>query len=135
MGHTMLFRSKSRRERAIGQAEDLVHQGREKGESFLQRVPEMRGHLEELREQAQTMLRAIEDLREQAEPAIEEGKESAAHAAQAFELAAQVSPGRGRSKRRFMLVGLLLVGGGAAYFMWSRRERQPTDPDGDATTM
>lgn len=130
MGHIMWFRSKNRRERAIGHAEDLVHQGREKGESLLHRVPEMRGHLEELREQAQTMLRAIEDLREQAEPAVEEGKESATHAAIA--LAAQVSPRRGRSKRRFLVVGLLVVGGGVAYFMWKRRDQHRTDPSGEA---
>lgn len=141
----MLFRSKSRRERAMGQAEHLVHLGRESGETLRHAVPVARDRLEEFREQAQGLLYRIEDMREQAQPAIDEGKksaqdakQSAAHAASAVALASEISPKRSRSKLPFVLVVLLLLGV-AARFWWKRRDGQGGDstyrPEPPATDL
>lgn len=110
----------------MGQAEHLVHLGREGRDSLRDAVPVARDRLGELREQAQAVLHGIEEIREQAQPAIEEGKKSAAHGASAVSLASQISPKRSRKKFPLFLVVLLGVGG-AAYSWWNRRERQRGD--------
>ena len=121
-----LLRSRSRRERAMGHAEHLVHLGREGGEAVRDALPVARDRLGELREQAQAVLHSIEDIHEQAQPAIEEGKKSAAHGASAVSLASQISPKRSRSKFPLVLV-IVLAAGGAAYGWWNRRYRSRTD--------
>lgn len=110
----------------MGQAEHLIHLGREGGEALRDALPVARDRLGELREQAQAVLHGIEDIHEQAQPAIEEGKKSAAHGASAVSLASQISPKRSRSKSPLYLV-ILLVAGGAAYGWWNRRCRSGTD--------
>lgn len=147
----MPFRSKTPRERAMTQAERLVHLGREGGESLRHAVPEVRERLEELREQARLVLHQIEDMREQAQPVIEEGKrgaahgkkslsegkKGAAHGATAISLASQIEPNRSRGKRPPFFL-LLAVAGGVAYFVWKRRcdtARHTDQPEAEPYTL
>ena len=122
-----LLKSRSRRERAMGHAEHLVHLGREGSEAVRDALPGARDRLSELREQAQAVLHGIEDIHQQAQPAIEEGKKSAAHGASAVSLASQISPKRSRSKFPLVLV-ILLAAGGAAYAWWNRHDQARTAP-------
>ena len=129
----MLFRSRSRRERAMGHAEHVVHLGREGGQSLQRAVPVAQHRLEELREQALGVIRQIEDMREQVQPVIEEGKKSvddgkksAAHGASAVALASQISRKRSRGKFPLFLVVSLVVGG-AVCIWWKRRDDQRDD--------
>lgn len=123
-----MFRSKSRRERARRQAEQIAHRGWEQGEALRQSLPAVKDRLMDLREQTEVVLHQIEEMYEQAEPALDEGKKSIRHGTKAASLASEISAQPRHGKRPGPLVVVVLaLAGFIGWKLWRRRTIESGD--------
>lgn len=126
----MFGRRPSRAERVRHDARSIAQRGLERGrhraEALRDALPEPGDVMTELREQAEPVLKAA---REQAEPALKSAREQAEPMLKAAREQAEKAPipqrKQSRSKKPFLLLGLLVIGAVVAYLIFSRRDQEP----------
>lgn len=120
----MLGFPRSQRKRVERETRTLAERGRERADRLREALPEAGEFLDDLREQAEPMVKAA---REQAEPMVKAARDRAEPMVQAArERAEQARPRkRRRSKRPLVIIGLVALAALVAFLIFRKRDEEP----------